>query len=283
MTKNIEAIMSPKSIAVVGATNRPGSVGRAVFRNILEAGFQGILYPVNPKAKSVHSVKAYAKLTDIPDEVDLAVIIVPAKYVNEVMEQAGAKKVKGAIVITAGFKEGGGEGVELEKQLIETAQKYNIRMVGPNCLGISNTNPQVQMNASFAAKVPRTGNIAFISQSGALCTAVLDYADGRDVGFSKFISFGNKADVNEIDLLRYLKDDPDTDVILMYLENITNGREFLETARELTWETRKPMLANPAVQPRGPRRPPPIPVLWPGPITPMTPSFTRAAFCGWIR
>lgn len=243
MIKNIEPIMNPKSIAVVGATNRPGSVGLAVFRNILTAGFHGVLYPVNPKAKYVQSVKAYPKLEDIPDEVDLAVVIVPSEIVCPILEEAGQKQVKGAIVISAGFKEIGGHGVELENRVKQSVAKYNIRLVGPNCLGIINNSSNVQMNASFATKMPKTGNIAFISQSGALCTAVLDYAQGRDIGFSKFVSFGNKADVNEIDLLRYLKDDPDTDVILMYLEDISHGRAFLETAREITWQARKPMLA----------------------------------------
>jgi acetyltransferase len=241
--KNIESVMTPKSIAVVGATNRPGSVGLAVFKNLLTAGFEGVLYPVNPKAKSVQSVKAYPALTDIPDEVDLAVIIVPSGIVAAIMEQAGQKGVKGAIVITAGFKEIGEKGLELEKQIKEIADKYDICMVGPNCLGIINNDPEVRMNASFATKMPKPGNVAFISQSGALCTAVLDYAQGRNVGFSKFISFGNKADVNEVDLLRYLKDDPQTDVILMYLEDISDGRAFLETAREITWQSHKPMLA----------------------------------------
>ncbi len=240
---NIEFIINPRSIAVVGATNRPGSVGLAVFRNILTAGFQGVLYPVNPKRKSVQSVKAYPKLIDIPDEVDLAVIIVPAEMTCSVLEEAGQKQVKGAIIVSAGFKEVGGHGVELEDFVKGVIAKYGIRLVGPNCLGVINNNENVRMNASFATKMPKPGNIAFISQSGALCTAVLDYAEGRDIGFSKFISFGNKADVNEIDLLRYLKDDPDTDVILMYLEDITNGREFLETAREITWQAHKPILA----------------------------------------
>ena len=235
--------MNPRSVAVVGATNRPGSVGLAVFRNILNVGFQGVLYPVNPRAKSVQSVKAYPQLADIPDAVDLAVIIVPAEIVCTVLEEAGQKGVKGVIVISAGFKEVGGRGVGLENRLKEVVEKYGICLVGPNCLGLINNDKNVRLNASFATKMPKAGNIAFISQSGALCTAVLDYAEGRGVGFSKFISFGNKADVNEVDFLRYLKDDPDTDVILMYLEDITNGREFLETAREITWETQKPMLA----------------------------------------
>ena len=242
-SKHIQAMMNPKSIAVVGASNRPNSVGLAVVRNIFSAGYQGVIYPVNPKARSIQSVKAYPRLTDIPDDVDVAVIIVPSRMVHEVVEEAAEKGVKGVVVITAGFKEVGGHGVELEDQLKETIRRHDISLIGPNCLGIINTSPAVRLNASFATKMPRQGNIAFISQSGALCTAVLDFADGRNIGFSKFISFGNKADVNEIDLMRYLKDDPDTKVILMYLEDISNGREFIEIAREITWDARKPMLA----------------------------------------
>lgn len=240
--KNIQAIMSPKSIAVIGATNRPGSVGLSVFRNILDAGYTGVSYPVNPNAHSVQSVKTFPTLSSIPDEIDLAVIIVPAEIVPSIIEEAAAKQVKGVVIITAGFKETGGNGVELENNLKELASKHGIRMIGPNCLGIINTDPAVSMNASFTRKMPRRGNIAFISQSGALCTAVLDFAQGRNIGFSKFISFGNKADVNEIDLLHYLKDDPDTDVILMYIEDVTNGREFIETARTITWDAKKPIL-----------------------------------------
>jgi len=243
MIKNIEPVMNPRSIAVVGATNREGSVGLAVFRNILEAGYQGLLYPVNPKAKSVQNIKAYPKLSNIPDEVDVAVIIVPAEIVCSVLEEAGKKQVKGAIVISAGFKEVGERGAEREKELKKLVTKYDIRTIGPNCLGIINNNEKVRLNASFATKMPKAGNIAFISQSGALCTAVLDYAEGKNIGFSKFVSFGNKADVNEIDLLNYLKNDPDTNVILMYLEDIAHGRAFLETAREITWQANKPILA----------------------------------------
>ncbi|MEE9556241.1 MAG: acetate--CoA ligase family protein [Candidatus Adiutricales bacterium] len=243
MANNIESIMNPKSIAVVGATNRPGSVGGAVFNNILNAGFKGVLYPVNPKANSVRSVKAYPTLLDIPDEVDLVMVIVPPDLVIEIADQAARKQAKGLVVITAGFKEVGGKGVELEDELTNLVRERGLPLIGPNCLGVINTDEKIQMNASFATKMPKEGNIAFISQSGALCTAVLDFAEGRNIGFSKFISFGNKADVNEIDLLRYLKDDPDTKVILMYLEDISNGREFIETAREITWDAEKPMLA----------------------------------------
>ncbi|MDY7031043.1 MAG: acetate--CoA ligase family protein [Thermodesulfobacteriota bacterium] len=243
MNRDMEAIMSPMSIAVIGATNRLGSVGSAVFCNILNAGYQGILYPVNPRLKSVHSVKAYSKITDIPDEIDLAVIIVPAESVLGVVEEASQKNVKGVSVISAGFKEIGGHGAEMESHLKAYVNQHGIRLIGPNCLGVINTNEKVKMNASFATKMPKAGNIAFISQSGALCTAVLDFAEGRNIGFSKFVSFGNKADISEIDLLCYLKDDPDTDVIIMYLEDITDGRAFLDIAREITWDAQKPMLA----------------------------------------
>ncbi|MBN1655462.1 MAG: acetate--CoA ligase family protein [Deltaproteobacteria bacterium] len=241
--KNIQSIMSPKSVAVVGATNRPGSVGHAVFNNILTGGYTGVLYPVNPSQRSVNSVKAYPSLGEIPDDVDMAVIIVPAPLVKKVMEEAADKKVGGVVVITAGFKEVGGKGVDLEEELKTLVRDYGIRMVGPNCLGVISTNREVRMNASFAGQMPRAGNIAFISQSGAVCAAVLDFAKGRNIGFSRFVSFGNKADVSEIDLLRYLKDDPDTDVICMYLEDISNGREFIELCREITWIAKKPTFA----------------------------------------
>jgi acetyl coenzyme A synthetase (ADP forming)-like protein len=239
----LASIINPKSIAVVGATNRPGSVGLAVFRNLLQTGYTGVLYPVNPNAKSVQGVKSYPRLMYIPDDVDLAVIIVPAAVVPSVVAEAAEKQVQGCIVITAGFKEIGGRGIELENELKALVKEHRIRLVGPNCLGLINTDENVRMNASFARTMPKGGNIAFISQSGALCTSVLDFAAGRNIGFSKFVSFGNKADVNEIDFLRYLKDDPDTDVILMYLENTTDGRALMKVAREITVEAGKPILA----------------------------------------
>jgi acetate---CoA ligase (ADP-forming) len=242
MRGGIESIFNPSTIAVVGATNRPGSVGLAVFSNLIHGGYQGIIYPVNPKARSVQGVKAYPTVADVPDDIDLAAIVVPAEQVATIVDECARKKAKGVIVITAGFKEVGGRGIQLEREVKEVAGKHGIRLVGPNCLGVINTQSRVQMNASFARVMPRPGRIGFISQSGALCTAVLDYAAGRNIGFSKFISFGNKADVDEIDLLRYLKDDPETDVILMYVEDISNGREFLETARQITWEAGKPTL-----------------------------------------
>lgn len=239
----IEHIMRPRSIAVVGASNRPGSLGLNIFRNLLDAGFQGILYPVNPTARSIQGVKAYPTLLDIPDEVDMAELIVPSAQVPSVVETAGQKGIKGCVVITAGFKEIGGQGVELERHLQAVAKKHGIRVLGPNCLGVINTHKDVRMNASFARFMPKAGNIALVSQSGAMCVAILDVATGRNMGFSKFVSIGNKADVSEIDLLAYLKDDPDTDVIIMYLEDILDGHAFIEIAREITLEAGKPIFA----------------------------------------
>ncbi|BBO76528.1 acyl-CoA synthetase [Desulfosarcina widdelii] len=243
MTDTIEPLFSPASIAIVGATNRPNSVGQAVMRNLIQGEFQGVLYPVHPKLKSIYGVKAYPTLTAIPDSIDLAVIIVKPEVVPDLLDEAKGKGVKGAVIITAGFKEIGGKGAELEDQIKAIAARNNIRLVGPNCLGIINTNKDVRMNASFARLMPRPGNIGFISQSGALCTSVLDYAAGRKIGFSKFISFGNKADVSEIDLLRYLGDDPETKVICMYLEDLSAGQEFIRVASEISWNKGKPILA----------------------------------------
>lgn len=242
VSPKLNAIFYPSSVAVVGASTRPGTVGNDIFRNLLLSGFNGSVYPINPKSPHVLGVHSYASLTAVPGPVDLAVIIVPAKAVMAVVDEAIAKGVKGLVIISAGFKEVGREGAELEIKLREKVQAAGVPLVGPNCLGVINTDPTVKMNAAFGRKMPVPGNLAFISQSGALCTSVLDYAEERSMGFSKFISFGNKADVNEIDLLDYLAADDKTAVIAMYLEDVSNGRKFIETARRIFWETRKPML-----------------------------------------
>ncbi len=239
---NLDFILAPKSIAVVGASTRPGTVGNDIFRNLLQAEFNGCVYPVNPKASNIVGVACYAKLADIPGPVDMAVLIVPAAGMLAVIDEAAAKGVKGLVVISAGFKETGPQGAELEGRLRDKVRAAGIPLIGPNCLGVINTHPDVRMNATFGRKMPAAGNLAFISQSGALCTSVLDYAEDRQMGFSKFISFGNKANVNEIDLLDYLGKDDKTAVIAMYLEDVTNGRRFLETATKVFWETHKPML-----------------------------------------
>ncbi len=240
--ENLHAIFHPTSIAVVGASTRPGTVGNDLFHNLLSAEFQGVVYPVNPKTNSVGGVRAYKSLQDVPDPVDLAVVITPAKTVLAVTDEAIQKGIKAMILISAGFKEIGAEGAELERQLTKKVQEAGIALIGPNCLGVINTDPKIRMNATFGRKMPAAGKLAFISQSGALCTSVLDYAEERGMGFSKFVSFGNKADVNEINLLAYLAQDDQTKVIAMYLEDITNGRLFIETVRKIFWETGKPML-----------------------------------------
>ncbi|MCL5271408.1 MAG: acetate--CoA ligase family protein [bacterium] len=239
---NLEAVFKPASIAVIGASTRPGTVGNDLLHNLIFSSFQGPVYPVNPKARSVLGIRTYSTLTDVPDPVDLAVVIVPAKAVLGIVDEAVARKVKAMVLISAGFKETGPEGAKLELELSRRVREAGIALVGPNCLGVINTDPAVSMNATFARKMPRGGKLAFISQSGALCTSVLDYAEERRMGFSKFISFGNKADVNEIQLLEYLGRDEQTSVIAMYLEDITNGRLFIETARRIFAENHKPML-----------------------------------------
>lgn len=247
---NLDALFAPKSIAVIGASNRQGSVGRAVFTNILLNEYTGTVYPVNPKDHSVSGVRSYPSVHDLPETVDVAVVVVPASIVPTVTEECGKKGVKGLIIISAGFKEVGQDGAALERQVTSLAQKYSMRMVGPNCLGTINTDPEVRLNASFASQMPLKGSIAFASQSGALGEAVIDYATGEGIGFSKFISLGNKADVNENDVLEYLREDPKTKVILLYLEDIVDGRKFVDTVTRVTEE--KPVIAVKAgVSPEG--------------------------------
>ncbi len=236
----LDSLFYPRSIAVIGASRRPGSVGHSLLASLLMNRYQGIIFPVNPQASSVLGFKCYPRVLEIPDDVDLAVIIVPSRFVSSVLEDCGRMGIKAAIVISAGFKESGGRGVALEERVLEVSRKYDIALVGPNCLGIINTDPLSQMNATFATDMPKVGNIGFISQSGALCVAVLNYAQEANIGFSKFISMGNKAGVGENELLTYLRSDPKTDVILMYLEDLVDGREFMRIARETTGSAKRP-------------------------------------------
>lgn len=236
----LEAIFYPKSIAVIGASRQPGSVGQSLLANLIDSRFQGIIYPVNPKAEGVLGIKAYPSVLEIPDDVDLAVIVVPNVAVPSVLEECGQKGVGGIIIISAGFREIGAEGAALERTVRDVVQNYGMSLVGPNCLGVVNTDPRSSMNATFGTRMPKTGNIAFVSQSGALCVAVLDYAKESNIGFSKFISMGNKAGVAENELLSYLQHDSGTDVILMYLEDLVNGREFMSIARAITSSASRP-------------------------------------------
>ena len=231
---NLDAIFSPESVAVVGASTTPGKVGHDIFANILKGGFTGILYPVNPNAKSVLSVKAYPSILDIRGDVDLAIIILPPKVALKAIKESIEKGVKGVVIVSAGFREVGGKGLEIENQIVAICKKAGVRVVGPNCLGVINPLSSVRLNASFSRRMPKPGNISFISQSGALCSAVLDFAADRDFGFSRFISIGNKADVDELDLLRYMHEDGDTEVIMIYLEELKKGLEFVESVKEIT-------------------------------------------------
>ncbi|MCX7757424.1 MAG: acetate--CoA ligase family protein [candidate division WOR-3 bacterium] len=243
MNPNLQFIFWPRSIAVIGASTRPGSVGQATFANILMNGYTGVVYPVNPNVRSVLGVKAYPSVLHIPDEVDLAVVIVPAAIVPEVIEECGQKKVKGAIIISAGFKEIGESGAKLEKRVKEIARKHNLSLIGPNCFGMINSDHRVKLNATFGKALPPPGNIAFISQSGAVGVTALEYAEAEGIGLSKFISIGNKADINENDLLEYLKDDEQTQVIILYLEDLVEPKRFMDIAFEVTSRIGKPILA----------------------------------------
>ena len=235
---NIQALFAPKTVAVIGASSAPGKVGHTVVHNMLEAGFKGTLIPVNPKADEILGLPVTKRIEDLPEGLDLAVIVVPVAAVVPSMEALAARKVRSAIIITAGFKEVGKEGYALEQKLIEICTQNEIAMVGPNCLGLIST--QDHNNASFAAGYPKEGSIAFFSQSGALCTAILDWALGENVGFSKFISLGNKAVINEANMLECLRTDPNTSVILGYIENVSNGSDFIEQAAKVTRE--KPVI-----------------------------------------
>jgi acetyltransferase len=240
--KNLETIFNPKSVAIVGTNKVKGTVPHDILDNILKADFNGIVYPVSPKEKSIKGIKAYKYVVDVPDDIDLAILVFPSSVCHMALEQCGQKGIKSVIIISAGFKEVGEAGLQKEKQLIEIARKYDMSFIGPNCLGVINTNPNTLLNASFAREMPETGNIGFLSQSGALCTAVLDYAQAKHIGSSKFISFGNKADISEIDLLYYLMDDDERKVMLMYLEEISDGKALINAAQEVIEKSGKPIL-----------------------------------------
>jgi len=239
LSSQMRELFEPASVAVIGASAESNKVGNIILGNIIESGFQGSLYPINPRYEKVLGLKCFPRVTDVPGPVEMAVVVVPAKFVLQVMEECGQKGVKAAVVISAGFKEVGLEGAKLERQLGEIAQRYGMRVLGPNCLGLVNTHHH--MNATFAQEGPREGNIAISSQSGAICVVILDWAANINIGFSKFISVGNKLDVDEGHLLEYLREDPQTTVIGMYIEGTDRGREFLRQA-ELTTRV-KPVIA----------------------------------------
>jgi acetate---CoA ligase (ADP-forming) len=236
----LDVIFKPKSVAVIGASNNPSKLGWYIMHNLLTYGFKGTVYPVNPDAQEIHSVKAYPSISAIPDPVDLAVVVVPAKFVKDVFLECAKKGVKGLVVITAGFKEVGEDGKKLEKELNHLARQAGMRFLGPNCMGMINTDPEVRLDTTFGTTPAIPGRIAFMSQSGAMCVAILNHAMDEMIGFSKFVSMGNKANISGNDLLRDFGEDPNTDLILMYMENFGNPRNLTRLAREIS--KRKPII-----------------------------------------
>jgi acetyltransferase len=227
----LDTIFAPKSVAVIGATENPGSVGRTIVWNLISSSFGGTIYPVNPKRASILGIKAYPTLAAVPEVVDLIVVVTPATSIPGIIKDAVDLGVKSAIIISAGFKETGPEGAELERQILEHARRGGMRIIGPNCLGVM--SPISGLNATFATTIARPGSVGFISQSGALCTAILDWSLRENVGFSHFVSVGSMLDVDWGDLIYYLGDDPHTKSIVIYMETIGNARSFLSAAREV--------------------------------------------------
>jgi len=227
--ENLDKIFKPNSIAVIGASNKVGSPGYNIFRNLIGSGYEGVVYPVNVNKDSVQGVQAYKSVDDLPKVVDLAIIATPALVVLDIVEQCGKKGIKGILIISAGFKEVGEKGVELEKELEKIRKKYSIRIIGPNCVGF--ILPFLNINATFARAMPLKGNIALFSQSGAVCGAILDWAAASNVGFSSFVSVGSMLDVDFGDLIDYFGMDIHTRSIVLYVESITNARKFMSAAR----------------------------------------------------
>ncbi|NVM35641.1 MAG: acetate--CoA ligase family protein [Candidatus Lokiarchaeota archaeon] len=227
---DISFFFNPESIAVIGASEKEGKVGNTVLNNIINSGYDKKIYPINPRANEICELPCFKSILDVPDNIDIAIFVIPSKFVNGAAEECGKKGVKGLIIISAGFKEIGGEGVDREEKLIEISKRYNMRVLGPNCLGFIG----LTYNGSFAVETPKKGEIAMISQSGAMLTGMMDYSMTQTFGFSCNISLGNKADLGVVDFIEYLADDNDTKVILCYLESIKDGDRFLEVLPEAT-------------------------------------------------
>jgi acetyltransferase len=239
--KELDCIFRPRSVAVIGASTKDGSIGRELLRNIIDYEFNGMVFPINPKAEYIHSIKTYPSIVDVPDQVDLAVVVVPKEHVLDVVADCGKMGVKGLVVISAGFNEVGGEGTERERKLVEIVRKYGMRLVGPNCMGILSGFPDVRLNATFAPGQPFSGSTAFMSQSGALGIAIFNLTKQLHIGFSCFASVGNKADISGNDLLDYWAEDENTEVIALYLESFGAPRAFTELAKKVS--KKKPIIA----------------------------------------
>lgn len=236
--KDLNKIFKPESVAVIGASDTPGKVGYIIVSNMISGGYKGKIYPVNPKGGEIQGLKAYKNIKDIPEKVDLVIMSIPAAFVNESVKDCGEAGVENMVVISAGFKEVGEEGAKLEEELTALGKQYGINIIGPNSLGT--TDSHTPLNSSFSQMMPPAGNIAFISQSGAMMVAILDWSITSGIGFSKVISLGNKAGVTEIELMKYLADDPETAVIICYLESISDDDNFVNALRETA--TKKPII-----------------------------------------
>jgi len=240
LTESQNIFLSPRSIAVIGASEKPG-VGKAIFSNIVN-GYKGKIYPITPSNDFISGLKAYKSVLEVPDQIDLAVVATPNKIVPKVMEEVGKKKIKGAIVVSAGFKEVDKNGAQLEEEIGIIGKNYGVRIIGPNCLGIMSLSHRNMMNATFLKITPQYGNIALVSQSGAICAATVEDAIAQNIGFSKVISMGNKVDMDENDILELLAYDKETRVIVMYLEDIHDGRRFMQITKKVTREMKKPII-----------------------------------------
>ncbi|MCD7879194.1 MAG: acetate--CoA ligase family protein [Candidatus Gastranaerophilales bacterium] len=241
MDEILDKIMKPKAVAVIGASTKPKTIGSEIMQRLRDYKFNGKIYPVNPKGGIIEGFQAYTSIEEVPGEVDLAVIVVNAKFVLDTIDQCYRKGIKGLCIITAGFKETGKEGAELEKQLLEKVKEYGMRCVGPNCLGVLNTNPDVMMDATFAESLPVKGDIGFVSQSGALGGGILNILKDLNIGFAQFVSIGNQADINAETMLEYWENDNDVKQILLYMESIQNPANFRKLASRIT--KKKPILA----------------------------------------
>jgi acetyl coenzyme A synthetase (ADP forming)-like protein len=234
MEPSLDPLFRPESVAVIGASRNPGTIGYQIVDNLVRHGFKGVVYPVNPKAKAIHSFPCFPSVSAVPGPVDMAVVVVPKESVLKVVDECGEKGIKGVVVISAGFREVGGEGLGREEVLLEIVRRHGMRLVGPNCMGLMNTSPDICMNATFAPTMPPAGATSFLSQSGALGVTILDYAAEYGIGIRQFISIGNKPDVSGNDLLEYWEDDPGTRLILMYLESFGNPKNFIPLARRVS-------------------------------------------------
>jgi acyl-CoA synthetase (NDP forming) len=267
----LDLFFNPQAVAVIGASRTPGKIGYSVLHNIIQHGYNGAVYPVNPKADEILGLRCYPSVLLAPGRIDLAILVIPSERVAQALIECGEKAVRWAIVISAGFREVGVEGWQREREIVDIARRYGMRLVGPNCLGMIDTI--ASLNASFAVGMPRQGSIAFMSQSGALCTSVLDMALAGEVGFSRFVSLGNKADADEITFIEAWQNDPHTRVIMAYLEGIEDGVGFVRIARQVSRE--KPIIViKSGTTSAG---------LWPVRSRPTRQPFARAVSSGPVR